>query len=104
MELCDGIMWTRFKLLFLALASPLLCSGEIMAAVSPIAAFNQGDITNSVFKMTGPGIVYCGVLASSKAVSLDLLVHHKSFSDLLSLQLIACLDFSNAQRGATVHN
>lgn len=82
MELCDGNMWTGFKLLFLALASPPPCSGEIMAAVSPIAAFSQGGIANPVFKMTVPGMVYCGVLASSKAVSLDLLVHHKSFSDL----------------------
>lgn len=103
MELCDGNMWTGFKLLFSALASPLPCSREIMAAVPPIAAFSQGDITNPVFKMTVPGMVCCGVLASSKAVSLDLLGHDKSFSDLLSSQLIACLDCSNAQRGATVH-
>lgn len=74
MELCDGNRWTGFKLVFLALAS-LLCSGEMRAAVSPIAAFSQGDITNSDFKLTVPGIVCCGVLASSKAVSLDLLVH-----------------------------
>lgn len=59
-------MWTRFKLLFLALASPPPWPGEIMAAVSPMAAFSQGDITNSAFKMTVPGIVSvcCGVLAS----------------------------------------
>lgn len=98
MELCDGNMWTRFKLLFSALASPPPCSGE----ASSIAAFSQVDVTNSVFKMTVPGIVCCGVLASSKAVSLDPLVHDKSFSDLLSSQLVACLDCSNAQRGATV--
>lgn len=66
MELCDGNTWTGFKLLFLALASSPLWPGERMAAVSPIAAFSQGDISNSVFKMAVPGIVSvcCGVLAS----------------------------------------
>lgn len=59
MELCDGNMWARFKLLFLALASPTLCSGEIRAAVSVIAAFSQGDVTKSIFRMTVPGIVSC---------------------------------------------